>query len=189
MAGNRYLTLVSGVKQWLASLQASAGVGSAGGIVALNSSGNVDKTMLLESLGSIYRIQSLSTSVVASNTYAIGLMGTSNSIASGAAARSTFTILKSGVIKTIEYQVESPNTGTVSSTCSMQLGTTSTGTAISGTNQVMNINTANLVNNVLTGLSIAVTAGDKLQLQLVVPTGATSGTGLMIACQIYVESN
>lgn len=46
MAGNRYLQIVTGVPTQRAALQASAGGGSASELVALNSSGLVDSTML-----------------------------------------------------------------------------------------------------------------------------------------------
>jgi hypothetical protein len=46
MAGNKYYTNNAGVQQLVASLQTSAGAGSAGGIVALNSSGLIDASML-----------------------------------------------------------------------------------------------------------------------------------------------
>lgn len=49
MAGSKYLALVSGVPTQTASLQTSAGAGSAGSIIAANSSGLLDITFLTAS--------------------------------------------------------------------------------------------------------------------------------------------
>ncbi len=51
MAGNRILTIVGNVRQWLAANQTSAGAGDAGKIVALNSAGQVDITMMPSGIG------------------------------------------------------------------------------------------------------------------------------------------
>lgn len=46
MAGNKYIALVSGRKQEVASIQSSAGVGDAGKIPALDTAGKLDVTMM-----------------------------------------------------------------------------------------------------------------------------------------------
>jgi hypothetical protein len=51
MAGNKYLSQSSGVVTEVASSQTSAGAGDAGKIVALNSAGSVDVTMLPTGVG------------------------------------------------------------------------------------------------------------------------------------------
>lgn len=51
MAGNKYLTISSGVDTMVASNQTSAGAGDAGKIIALNSSGLLDVTMLPVGVG------------------------------------------------------------------------------------------------------------------------------------------
>lgn len=51
MAGNKYLKLNSGVPTEEASLQSSAGAGDAGKIVALDSTGKIDSTMMPTGIG------------------------------------------------------------------------------------------------------------------------------------------
>lgn len=51
MAGNKYIALVSGRKQEVASIQSSAGAGDAGKIVSLDSSGKLDTTMMPVGIG------------------------------------------------------------------------------------------------------------------------------------------
>ena len=51
MAGNKYKALVSGIDTLVASNQTSAGAGDAGKIMALNSSGLLEGTMLPVGVG------------------------------------------------------------------------------------------------------------------------------------------
>lgn len=55
MAGNRYLTLVAGVRTWIAALVVSAGSGSAGSLVALDASGKLDSTVMPSGIGASTR--------------------------------------------------------------------------------------------------------------------------------------
>ena len=52
MAGNYYLSLVSGIKTFVKAIQTSAGVGDAGKIPALDSSGKLDSSMMPVGIGS-----------------------------------------------------------------------------------------------------------------------------------------
>ena len=51
MAGNLYLTVVSGIKTLISALQSSAGAGDAGKLVALDSTGKISDTMMPVGIG------------------------------------------------------------------------------------------------------------------------------------------
>jgi hypothetical protein len=51
MAGNKYMGLVSGVRTLIAALQTSAGAGDAGKIIALDSTGKIDNSMMPTGIG------------------------------------------------------------------------------------------------------------------------------------------
>lgn len=51
MAGNKYLTISSGIDTMVAATQTSAGVGDANKIVALDASGKLDSTMMPAGMG------------------------------------------------------------------------------------------------------------------------------------------
>lgn len=56
MAGNKYLALVSGRKQEVASIQSSAGAGDAGKIPALDAAGKIDNSMMPVGIGADTKI-------------------------------------------------------------------------------------------------------------------------------------
>ena len=51
MAGNLYMTVLSGIKTLVAALQTSAGAGDAGKLVALDSTGKISDTMMPVGIG------------------------------------------------------------------------------------------------------------------------------------------
>ena len=67
MAGQKFMTLVSGLRTLVASLQTSSGAGDAGKIIATNSVGKLDATLLPDGIGPDIQMVTASEALTAGN--------------------------------------------------------------------------------------------------------------------------
>lgn len=65
MAGQKFMTLVSGVRTLLSAIQTTAGAGDAGKILAANAAGKLDESFLPDGIGASVQIVSASEALVA----------------------------------------------------------------------------------------------------------------------------
>lgn len=183
MAGNLYMTVVAGAKKLLAALQTSAGAGSAGNLVALGSTGIIDYSMLPPTGYEIHFVVNSISAAASSTFYCGSFLALSGLTTSAASAYSS--VLQAGNIVACEYQLYSHTNLITGAT--FEIWNLTTGAVITATVQTATTTSSDTTFTFLiTGISAAVAAGDKLQFRFITPSGMSTTT-VNYAARIFIK--
>jgi hypothetical protein len=134
-------------------------------------------------IGTLYPLRANAVTIASSSsTYWIGATGVPTTINQSSYY---FTVLKGGTLKSVEYATS--QSAFLAASCTFQIYDLTTSTVLAGTATTNTINSGNTpVTFSVTGLSDTVSAGDKLQVQILTPAGLTSSVWQFNA-DIYIE--